>query len=446
MPSPIRSIFLVKALDRLGLTNRTLSAVGRALKAGPPPETQLELHLIEARAAIRRGKLNRTLLALERGFALAEETGNPAATSALAQLFDELAAGTLTSRGARLGDVHWFTLPGRKADVVLQGLCTDVSSNWARSPIRLLLEGSLVSEVHVRPLTGGQGRGQFEFRPRESLLAQLGPNAIELELDGVRYPVPKSLFAELWPGDRTTTSDEVHSRLARGSILDSNGNLALPKNQDDAWLRPTFELYGRARAWLAETLGYELYLTGGTLLGYARTGEVISFDKDFDTGYVSRHTEPDAIRREFKEIIIGLLRAGGDVRLLSTKNPTNVRRDYFWYGAGRHHIDIFPGAFIGGKYRRPTFVDTELTREDFFPFAVKEMNGFEVVVPREIEKKVAAVYGPGWKTPDPFWKKVRSPAIQAYREQLMLTNDDLLEIAAVSPHEGERLRQLVERS
>ena len=68
----------------------------------------------------------------------------------------------------------------------------------------------------------------------------------------------------------------------------------------------------------------------------------------------------------------------------------------------------------------------------------------EILIPKNLEKKVAAVYGPGWRTPDPLWKKIRTPEILAYREQISLTAEDLLEVAAVSQREGKRLRQLVE--
>ena len=108
-----------------------------------------------------------------------------------------------------------------------------------------------------------------------------------------------------------------------------------------------------------------------------------------------------------------------------------------------HHIDVFPGALIGGRYRRPTFVQTELSREDLFPLRQEQLRGRDILVPRDYEKKLAAVYGPDWHTPDPFWEKIRPPALQEYFRQIQLSEGDLLEIADLSPTEREPILSLI---
>ena len=206
------------------------------------------------------------------------------------------------------------------------------------------------------------------------------------------------------------------------------------------------KLYQRSQLYFKDKYGYELYLTGGTLLGFARAGGgVISIDKDFDSGYLSKHTEPAAIKAEFKAIIRDLLQAGEDIRLI-TRVGKKFRSDYFmWFDKRGCHIDLFPGAFINGYYRRPTFVDTTLTKDDFFPFVATRFNGYDVMVPNQVEKKVAAVYGVGWRTPDPFWKKVKSDTIKSYRREIMLTEKDFLELAEFSIREGEFICDMISR-
>lgn len=291
-----------------------------------------------------------------------------------------------------------------------------------------------------------EGVASFSFNLNKKLLAEIYKrHSIQFEVNSVRYLLPLSVFEPLLSEIKEIiiTKPQVLGCLNNGYELNQKGRLAKPKNLDSAWLSNTLALYHKACAFFKDRFNYTLYLTGGTLLGYARAGGVISFDKDFDSGYLSAHTEPSLIKEEFKNIIISLLKAGEDIRLL-TPIGDKIRCDYFmWHDKSGSHIDVFPGAFINGKYRRPTFVDTQLTKDDFFPFKEASFNGYQVFVPQHVDKKVAAVYGQNWRYPDPFWKKVRSPEIVEYRKQIMLTERDCLEIASVSKLEGERIKQLI---
>lgn len=442
-------VLYTKILLRLGKAARAEGVIARGLRPSPSRRRELELRWLEARIAAELGDVKRTHAALERGFALVDgDVKKTRAGRGLRYLFDKIATGVVaTLRSAKVGPARLLFVPGSKGRVRLIGLCTNVQRDWAKQPVKLILEDYVVSETNVLPIAGSGGRGQFEFRIKRSTFADLGANAVSLEVGGQRYPLPSKRFGAQWPTEfkrNPATSSELIGRLKRGYKLDSAGSLVLPKNINEGWLNSVFGLYDRARAWFKANYDYELYPVGGTLLGYAREGGVISFDNDFDTAYMSKLTNPDGIRREYKEIVIGLLKDGVDVQILTSSNPPKVRRDYLWYGDGKTHIDIFVGAFINGKYRRPTFVDTQLTPDDFFPFQTGKMNGREILIPKNLEKKVAAVYGPGWRTPDPLWKKIRTPEILAYREQISLTAEDLLEVAAVSQREGKRLRQLVE--
>ena len=66
-------------------------------------------------------------------------------------------------------------------------------------------------------------------------------------------------------------------------------------------------------------------------------------------------------------------------------------------------------------------------------------------MPQNFEKKLAAVYGPNWRIPDPFWKKILAPAMPPYLKQIQLSERDLLEIAERSPLEKETIQSLVAR-
>lgn len=288
---------------------------------------------------------------------------------------------------------------------------------------------------------------RFKLQLTLILLTQSDGKMIVLSSDMAKISLPISFFQFVILGQVSGQHliDECRQQLHQGYLLNNKGRLARPKSADTAWVSDTGALFQKARSVFKQRWGYELYLTGGSLLGFARTGGVIDFDKDFDSGYLSNHTEPDALRNEFKNIILSLLRDGEDIRLV-TRVGKKIRCDYFmWYDSSGAHIDVFPGCFIDGYYRRPTFVQTSLTREDFEPFKLAKFSGFEVTVPRNYEKKVAAVYGSGWRYPDPFWEKVKSPEMLEWRRSIMLTELDLLEIAAHSKAEGDFIKSAVQR-
>lgn len=248
-------------------------------------------------------------------------------------------------------------------------------------------------------------------------------------------------LAEQW--DRIPQRDLL-GQLASEVVLNHQGALIGSRTANHQWISSTFDLYSHARAEFSRLWDYELFPVGGTLLGIARDSGVIAFDKDFDTGYASRHQDPAQVRQEWKTIILTLLRNGENIHITNPKLGL-IRCDFLHWRSpdGSAHIDVFPGAFTPSGYRRPTFVDTDLTAEDFFPLVEMHLGEDSVWVPRNYEKKLEAVYGPSWRAPDPFWKKVRTPEIKEFRRQIMLQPEDLLEIAEVSPTEGDYLREVV---
>lgn len=330
-----------------------------------------------------------------------------------------------------------------KARVTVLGTST---STMGPSTVSIFIDDRKIAGVPVQRVDAfslPSPGSYFTFKLSRDLIEGLDARTdVVLEIGGARYPLPEELYGSFERGVHTDEAPSVQF-AARGYLLDAKGLLSPPRDRNEEWLSHTFGHYARARTWFKDRLGHDLYLVGGTLLGFARSGQVIAFDKDFDTGYVSRHTDPNLIREEFRDIILALLKEGEDIRLLTAK--PRVRRDYFmWHSKSGEHIDIFPGALVDGHYRRPTFVNVPLTREDFLPLRSERFNGVEVMVPKNMERKVAAVYGPGWRHPDPFWRKVKSPDTIAYRKTIMLTDDDLRAIAQVSRREGALLQQLLE--
>ena len=288
----------------------------------------------------------------------------------------------------------------------------------------------------------------FQFVLHHSLLSALFRRGrLTIETGSVAWTVqPSRIYRERGGHTPTAPEEDPHDLLQQGYILGSTGQLQKPKNLDVLWIEKTLRHYERVRVLFKELFGYDLFVVGGTLLGWVRHRDIISFDKDFDTSYLSDRTEPVEIQAEFAQIVKTLLKHGERIKLIGRNRKQNqfLRRHYFfWVLDEDHHIDVFPGALIEGRFRRPTFVQTELVREDLFPLREEQLRGHAILVPQNFEKKLAAVYGPHWRIPDPFWKKIPGPAMPQYLKQIQLSARDLLEIAERSPLEKETIQSLV---
>jgi hypothetical protein len=294
---------------------------------------------------------------------------------------------------------------------------------------------------------GGDSKGfQFVFH-RDLLSSLLAGGQLTIDTGSATWILqPSRIYEQRGDGTPARPEEEPGMLLEQGYILGSNGLLQKPKNLDADWIEKTLSHYDRARGVFKELFGYDLYVVGGSLLGWARNRDIISFDKDFDTGYVSNLTDPREIQVEFARIVKTLVKRGEKLELvgINKNGQPFIRRHYFFWFAGEdHHLDVFPGMLIDGRYRRPTFVQTELRRDDLFPLRQEQLCGHEILVPRNYEMKLAAVYGPSWRTPDPFWKKILAPELKRFFKQIRLSEDDLLEIAELFPAERDQIRSFV---
>ena len=144
----------------------------------------------------------------------------------------------------------------------------------------------------------------------------------------------------------------------------------------------------------------------GTLLGAVRGGKLIGHDSDADLGYVSRHESPaDVIRESFS--LQRALRAkgyrihrysGGGFRVDVPEGEGQVRG-----------LDVFTGFMTGGRLYLMGEVGTPFEADWIFPLGTCELEGRTLPAPARPEKLLEAMYGPGWKVPDPAFKFETSP-------------------------------------
>lgn len=193
---------------------------------------------------------------------------------------------------------------------------------------------------------------------------------------------------------------DLKALIARGHLVDRHGRLVLDKRLDTEWKAKTAALYARTSTVLEERFGYHLFIIYGTLLGAIRGGEVIAYDDDFDTAYVSRHRDGGQAAAEAVDVALALVDAGLIVdakdRVLHVHDPEDpeYRIDVFHTFADTDDHMRFPWGVAGtGDLPRPVL--TELGEIDF--------EGARVRAPVRATVVLAHLYGADWREPKAGW-------------------------------------------
>jgi SAM-dependent methyltransferase len=160
--------------------------------------------------------------------------------------------------------------------------------------------------------------------------------------------------------------------------------------------------------------GIELFVTGGTLLGPVRDGHVMPGDDDVDFAYLSRHENPSDVALESFALERVLIEQGYEVIRLSAGHlqlmlPGGSITDKFY-------IDIF-SYFVCNGWFYGTFHAREPARDvTLLPLRPMMVNGRAFAGPAEPTELLAAIYGAGWRVPDPSFTFVTPPdAFRRYR-------------------------------
>lgn len=152
------------------------------------------------------------------------------------------------------------------------------------------------------------------------------------------------------------------------------------------------------RGLLEQHLGPVVYVTGGTLLGPVREGRLLPHDDDADLAYLSRHTHPADVAVENFEIGRLLRDAGYDVLRLSVGHLQVV---FSHQGVPDHYVDVFAGFLMDGWWMQHFPVRVPATRDDLVPPVSVLVEGRPEPATREPELALRAIYGDGWRQPDP---------------------------------------------
>lgn len=227
------------------------------------------------------------------------------------------------------------------------------------------------------------------FPQRAVLSARLG--------DGRVLPVPGN--GSGWCIVLPHGQGGIGRAVSRCGLLEKKGHLPPDvqtlKSRQSGYLA----LYTRLRSVFEQEFGRPLCILYGTLLGQVRSGDFIPGDDDFDVGYPSSETRPEAVRTEAVRIMERLADLGFVIALNEFGRPFRVRAQD---GEVWCHLDARPVFAPGdGHVWLHKHARLPVPIEDFTAAEPGWLRGTAILRPRHPETFLAAYYGPGWRVPDP---------------------------------------------
>ena len=307
---------------------------------------------------------------------------------------------------------------GSNKDGLVEEFSRRQASGWVRAsvqaaPIRVSVH---IDDVEVAVGWGTSNRaepdGDGERRYFTLRLAGIWrycqpTNKLTVRADGVPLPIEGHGMFLVPPRAGKSNLKKLQARMAEGYIFGQKGQLQLSKKLDTKWQHSVLELYADVRAILAEAYGYDLFLAYGSMLGAVREGGFIGHDLDFDSAYVSKHTDGADAASELRDIALLLIDRGYDVDGLGTHLHVHP------LGDPATKIDVFHHYFdASGRMRFPFGYagETVIGAPDWKGTQEIDFLGSRVLVPTNAEQVVEHLYGSDWRVPQPgfFWRRDRT--------------------------------------
>lgn len=152
-------------------------------------------------------------------------------------------------------------------------------------------------------------------------------------------------------------------------------------------------------------IGMKVFLVSGTLLGYARSGQLLPHDKDIDVGVLGWESQFD--------IVLALLKSGQ-----FEVNTSTMEGQETYLISVRHHatgipVDVF--IYHAENERYVTGVQSDmgyLQKFAFSPFDLVEVDflGIKIHVPSDADRNLRENFG-NWRDPDPgYISHLESPS------------------------------------
>jgi len=302
---------------------------------------------------------------------------------------------------------------------------------WARDPegkgpakVEVCLNGRLLRTLRAdRPRHDTEarqgGKIGFRFRIHGTLWRYIhSRDALSFRVAGEELPVRVNNLKLRAKRNRKPV-EELFEKLANGYIVTKKGAVKMSIHLNTDWQHAVLDWYAQARVKFRELFGYDLYVVSGTLLGLVRNDGFIPGDDDFDTGYLSRHSEPELIRDEMAHVIKTLRDAGERIRIGRRRNL------FHWKSPAGLEIDVFPSWTRGEKYFLTFAIGAKCGDAVRKGFVEREMMGKPVLAPIEAEAVLEGSYGPKWRVPDPLFQWVVPRSTRLEMRKVKLTDEQM---------------------
>jgi SAM-dependent methyltransferase len=213
----------------------------------------------------------------------------------------------------------------------------------------------------------------------------------------VRFDANDDDFALVEPGTGIPQVVNKWGRVARSF-----------EGRDSALLDEVFDEVDRLRAFMADSAGIDLFVTGGTLLGPVRDGAILPSDDDADLAYLSRHTNPSDVALESFALERLLIENGYEV----VRHSTGHLQLLFPGGTvtDRFYLDVFTYFRCNGFFYGAFHVRQPEDRVPILPLRPLPVHGRMLPGPADPPRLLEAIYGPDWSKPDPAFVFQTPPA------------------------------------
>jgi len=254
-----------------------------------------------------------------------------------------------------------------------------------------------------------------ETTPAGSLRLAPWPGPLQRFLDGraritVRETVSRTvIFDERVSFGSGTGEIAIVGRKGEPLSLDKDGRLSATFDVRDAGhTGPLLDAIEEVLS-LLHDLGVEAFPAYGTLLGAVREGQFLGHDSDADLGYVSTETTPVDVVRESFRLQREIEERGYDTHRYS---GAAFKVDVVEGDGVVRGLDVFGGFFDSDRLYLMGEVGQRFEREWIFPLGTCTLAGRELPAPAAPQKLLEAMYGPGWRVPDPAFKFEKDPRTQ----------------------------------
>ena len=191
---------------------------------------------------------------------------------------------------------------------------------------------------------------------------------------------------------------ELMKKINSGYTFDQRGRLSLSKQHDKKWQDLTFNLYDKTSEFLAENHDYKAFICYGTLLGFAREGNLIGHDLDFDCAFISKKSVGEECAQELVNIASSFIKAGFDV--VGKRTCLKISHPEFPETA----IDLFHLFYDAEddlKFAFGVASTSKLNKKDIKGVERSMLCKREVYVPQPVELFAKHTYGDSWRLPNP---------------------------------------------